>query len=110
MRGFNCVGCVTGRALHRSVIVQGKVFGDVHLVRWDIAYPVSWIIADLITGIAHRTVMTGKTHLPRADYPFFLEWGERSSPALQKKDGNPPVMTDRTLLCSIGTFRKLYLP
>jgi len=79
---FNGMGGVAGGTLHCPVIVEGKVFRDFHPVRWDIAYPVSRVITDLVTGIAHRTVMTGKTHLPCADYPCFLEWGERRSPAL----------------------------
>jgi hypothetical protein len=101
---FNGVGRVACGALHSPVIVKGEVFRDVHPVCGNITYPMSRVIADLVTGIPHRTIMTGKAHLPCADYPFFLERGERSSLAMQKKDGNPPVMADRALLGRIGTF------
>ena len=76
---FNGMGRVAGGALHSPIIVKGKVFRDVYPVRGDIAYLMSRVIADLVTGIPHRTVMAGKAHLPGSDYPFFLEGGERSA-------------------------------
>ena len=107
--GLNGMGSVAGRALHRAVIVKGKVFRDSYPVRWDIAYPMSRVIADLVTGIPHGTVMAGEAHLPGADYPFFLKWGEGGSLSMQKKDGNPAVMADGALLGSVGTFWQLHL-
>lgn len=107
--GFNGMGSVAGGALHRSVIVKRKVFRESHPVRWDIAYPMPRVIADLVTGIPHGTVVAGETHLPCADYPFFLKWSEGGSLSMQEKDGNPAVMADRALLGSISTFGQLHL-
>jgi hypothetical protein len=76
---FNGMGSMAGGALHSPVIVKGIVFGDLHPAGGNITYPMSRVIADLVTGIPHRTVMAGKAHLPCADYPFFLEGGERSA-------------------------------
>jgi hypothetical protein len=50
---FNGMGGMAGGALHPSVIVKGKVFRDGYLIRWDIAYPMTGVVADLVTGIAH---------------------------------------------------------
>jgi hypothetical protein len=101
---FNGMGSMAGRTLHCPVIIKGEVFRNRYTVGWDITYPMPRVIADLVTGIPHGTVVAGKAHLPCADYPFFLKWSEGGSLSMQKKDGNPSVMADRALLGSIGTF------
>jgi hypothetical protein len=56
--GLNCVWCVTGRALHGTVIIEGKVLGYAYPVRGNVSHLMSRVVAYLVTGIPHGPIMT----------------------------------------------------
>jgi hypothetical protein len=101
--GLNCVGCVTGRALQCAVVIKGKVLRYAYPVRRGYAHLMSGVIADLVTGIPHGPVMTGKTHCLRTNDRVFLEGSEGGFPVLPEESGKPPVVADRTFFGSVST-------
>jgi hypothetical protein len=69
----------------------------------------SGVIANLVTGVPHGSVMAGKTHCLCTNDRVFLELSERGFPVFDEKGGNPAIVADGTFFGGICTFGELKL-
>jgi hypothetical protein len=62
---------------------------------------VSRVIADTVTGIEHRAVVTGKTHVPASNNLFLLKRCKGGIPVFNIKGIDPAVVADTALFSGI---------
>jgi hypothetical protein len=92
---------MAGNTEKSAVFVQRKYLGDMYAGRRNSTDSVPRVIADPVTGIEHRAVVTGNTHVPGSHNLFLLQGCKGGIPVFNIEGINPAVVADTALLSGI---------